>query len=313
MKRIILSIAAAFSLFTANAQYFSGEKPFEHLDFGVSVGTTGLGFDLALPIYDRFHVRAGFSFIPRFDKTINFGIDGTVQYEDEEEFSDRLNEITDKISGFIDLKIEDNVDMVATPSFCNGNLLVDFYPIKNNAFRVTTGFYWGKSKIASACNAAEDMSTLLGATMYNQFYEKIENGEPLIGDDIYLDPELEMKFMEIGRLGFHVGDRVGDGTPYMMEPGERSTIEVDVFANSFKPYLGVGYGGNLSKKGNGINMEFDAGMLFWGGSPRIMAHDGTDLARDVRDVGGKVGRYVNFMKAIKVYPVLNLRIFFRMF
>ena len=60
-------------------------------------------------------------------------------------------------------------------------------------------------------------------------------------------------------------------------------------------------------------MEFDAGMLFWGGSPRIMTHDGVDLARDVRDVGGKVGRYVNFMKAIKVYPVLNLRIFFRMF
>lgn len=298
---------------TANAQYFTGDKPFKHLDFGVSAGTTGLGFDLALPIYDRFRVRAGFSFVPKFDKTINFGIDGTGDYEDKEQFLDKFEQISNKISDLTSLKVENNVDMIGTPSFCNGSMLVDFYPIKKNAFRVTAGFYWGKSKIASACNSAEDMSTLLGATMYNQFYEKIENGEPVIGDDIYLSPELEEKFLEIGRIGFHVGDRVDDGTPYMMEPGVDSTVKVDVYANSFKPYLGVGYGGKLSKKSYAPSLEFDAGMLFWGGTPEIITHDGTNLAKDVVNVGGKVGRYVNAIKAVKVYPVLNLRLSFPLF
>ena len=313
MKKIILTFVLACSLCVANAQYFSGEKPFKHLDFGVSAGTTGLGFDLSLPIYDRFRVRAGFSFVPQFDKKINFGIDATEQYEDEELFTDRFNQIANKISDLTSLKIKDNVDMIGTPSFYNGSMLVDFYPIKKNAFRVTAGFYWGKSRIASSCNSAEDMSTLLGVSMYNLFYGRIENGEPLIGDDIYLSPELEMKFLEIGRLGFHVGDKVDDGTPYMMEPGEDSTIKVDVFVNSFKPYLGVGYGGQLSKKANAPSLEFDAGMLFWGGTPDIITHDGTNLAKDVVNIGGKVGRYVNTMKAIRVYPVLNLRLSFPLF
>lgn len=318
MKRIILTFILACSLCTANAQYFTGDKPFKHLDFGVSAGTTGLGFDLALPIYDRFRVRAGFSFVPKFDKTINFGIDGTGDYEDKEQFLDKFEQISNKISDLTSLKVEDNVDMIGTPSFCNGSMLVDFYPIKKNAFRVTAGFYWGKSKIASACNSAEDMSTLLMATMYNKIYEKVENYEPIFGDpnvgnDVYLEPDVEEKILEIGRVGFHVGDRVDDGTPYMMEPGVDSTVKVDVYANSFKPYLGVGYGGKLSKKSYAPSLEFDAGMLLWGGTPEVITHDGTNLAKDVVNIGGKVGRYVNAMKAIKVYPVLNLRLSFPLF
>ena len=33
-----------------------------------------------------------------------------------------------------------------------------------------------------------------------------------------------------------------------------------------------------------------------------------DLAKDVRDIGGKVGDYVDIMKSFKAYPVINLRI-----
>ena len=33
-----------------------------------------------------------------------------------------------------------------------------------------------------------------------------------------------------------------------------------------------------------------------------------DLAKDVRNIGGKVGDYVDVMKKFKVYPVINLRI-----
>jgi hypothetical protein len=39
-----------------------------------------------------------------------------------------------------------------------------------------------------------------------------------------------------------------------------------------------------------------------------MTHEGIDLAKDVEDIGGKVGSYVKFVKGIKVYPVINLRI-----
>ena len=49
-------------------------------------------------------------------------------------------------------------------------------------------------------------------------------------------------------------------------------------------------------------------MMFWGGTPKILTHDGTDLANDVDHVRGKVGDYVKIIKAFKVYPVLSLRL-----
>lgn len=39
-----------------------------------------------------------------------------------------------------------------------------------------------------------------------------------------------------------------------------------------------------------------------------MTHEGINLAKDVEDIGGKVGSYVDLVKAFKVFPVLNLRI-----
>ena len=319
MKKILVTaIMLCSSFFAANAQFEASEQKafsFRHLDFGISAGTTGLGFDLALPFHEQFRVRAGFSFIPKFNKKINFGIEGRKEDENGNWVSTKFDSMAEKFSDLTSLKIDDNVDMLGSPNFYNGNLLVDFFPIKNNAFRITAGFYWGGSKVASACNTADDAASLLGVTMYNQFYENIENGKPLIviGEIyVWLDPYQEEKILENGRLGMYIGDRKSSGEPYVMEPDENSTVKVNIFANSFKPYLGTGYGGNLTKNGS-TKLEFDAGVLFWGGTPEVIAHDGTDLAKDLVNVRGKVGRYVNFIKGIKVYPVLNLRLSFNLF
>ena len=311
MKKTILSIAVLCSMFfTANAQKTSA---FEHLDLGVLAGTTGVGLDLAVPLNDNVRVRAGFSFVPEFDKKMNFGIEGRKRDENGNWVATKFDVMADRFSDFTSLEINDNVDMLGNPDFYNGSLLVDFFPAKKNGFRITAGFYYGKSKIANACNTIEDMPSLLGVTMYNNFYEKIENGEPIIGDDIYLTPELEDKFLQNGRLGIHIGDRVDTGEPYMMEPDENSTVKANIFVNSFRPYLGMGYGSKLTEKNDGMKIELDAGLMFWGGTPEIITHDGTDLAKDVENIGGKVGRYVRYVKALKVYPVINLKVSFRLF
>ena len=75
----------------------------------------------------------------------------------------------------------------------------------------------------------------------------------------------------------------------------------------------MGYGGKLTEKNDGMKIELDAGLMFWGGTPEIITHDGTDLAKDVENIGGKVGRYVRYVKALKVYPVINLKVSFRLF
>ena len=302
MKKFILLFATLIAAFsTTSAQKV---KAFEHLDIGVTLGTTGVGIDVATPISEQFRVRAGFSFVPEFDVKMNFGMNG-VNGSD-------FNSMADKFAELTGLAIDDNIDMIGQPNIYNGNLLVDFFPIKNVNFHITAGFYCGSSKIASACNTVEDMATLVSASMFNNIYEKVEAGEPIFGD-VYLTPELEEKILENGRMGVHLGDRVDTGEPYIMEPDENSTVKVDIFVNSFKPYLGVGYGGKLAKNNDCVRIAFDAGVMFWGGAPKMVTHDGVDLVRDVENVGGKVGEYVSIAKAIQVYPVLNLKISFRVF
>lgn len=302
MKKFILLFATLSATFlSTSAQKVSA---FEHLDIGVTLGTTGVGIDVATPLSEQFRVRAGFSFVPEFDVKMNFSMDG--------ENGSNVNSVADKFADLTGLAIDDNIDMIGQPNIFNGNLLVDFYPIKNVNFHVTAGFYVGSSRIASACNAIEDMATLVSASMYNNIYDNIEAGEPIFGD-VYLSPELEEKFLSYGRMGVHLGNRVDTGEPYIMEPDENSTVKVDVFVNSFKPYLGVGYGGKLAKNNDCVRIAFDAGVMFWGGAPKVVTHDGVDLVRDVENIGGKVGEYISIAKALQVYPVLNLKLSFRVF
>ena len=62
----------------SNAQFSEENKvksqAFKHLDFGVTAGTTGIGFDLTTPICNFAQVRAGFSYMPKIKPTMHFGV-----------------------------------------------------------------------------------------------------------------------------------------------------------------------------------------------------------------------------------------------
>ncbi|MBR1415743.1 MAG: hypothetical protein IJ570_07780 [Prevotella sp.] len=112
----------------------------------------------------------------------------------------------------------------------------------------------------------------------------------------------------------HKGDlKHAKGDAYRMTPDENSMVKAWALANRFKPYVGFGYGGRLLKSDPRWEISFDCGAMFWGGVPKIVTHDGTDLVNDVVNVRGKVGDYVEVIKKFKVFPVLNLRITRRLF
>ena len=100
-------------------------------------------------------------------------------------------------------------------------------------------------------------------------------------------------------------------------------VRVTATSNSFKPYLGFGYGGNLLKKRDDWKISFDCGAMFWGGTPNLIVHHGLKLSNgsyrdvsltdDVENISGQVGTYVDLFKAFKVFPVLSLRITKRIF
>ena len=328
MKRVL---ALAFLASTAAASATAQSKleglidnikteSFNHMDVGVTLGTTGLGVDVSTPVGDYMQLRAGASFMPHFHHDMHFD----VQLGDTKESKydangnrvttkfDRLSEKLEEVTGY---KANDVVTMVGEPTYYNAKLLLDVFPLRDKHWHVTAGFYWGNSTIGKAYNRTEEMPSLLAMQIYNRIYDKTVADEPIFttsSSEFYLSDLLREygmydRFEGYGRMGIHVGDKCSDGSHYMMEPGVDGMVKAKVKANSFKPYLGVGYEGPLTKKSDKYSLLVDAGVMFWGGTPRIPTHDGTDLAKDVTNIGGKVGTYVDLIKTFKVFPVIEVR------
>jgi hypothetical protein len=343
MRRFAILLAMALSTATSmtaqTTPQQTDKRMFNHLDFGVTVGTTGLGFDVAMPVGDYVRLRTGFSFVPRIEVPMSFGIQVG---DDPSTSASKFQRLSSMLESFTGHPVEDHVDMIGKPTMWNWNVLVDVYPLKNNKhWRVTAGFFLGNSNVAEAFNKTESMTSLLAVGIYNNLYNKfdgksreevldiklIDLGEGY--EHIYTDPQLlftlQKKLAGTGRMGMHVGNYTHDivdaegnvihkkGDPYMMEPDEDHMVKATMKVNAFKPYLGVGYDGRLVKGNDRLHISVDAGLMLWGGKPSLYTHDGTDLINDVEDISGKVGRYVDFMAKIKVFPVASVRFAYTIF
>ncbi len=317
-------------------------KWLDHVDASLTIGTTGVGVDVALPINKTFQVRAGYSWMPRFYVTMNFGVQVGDNVETEEVQKQKFSRLSDILEEYTGTRVSDNIDMVGTPTMNNVKLLVDVAPFRNKKWHVTAGFYYGGAKIAKAENAVYDGTSLVAVSMYNNLYERVknsyENFVPYMsvgGQSLYAGKEFYDKFMQYGRMGVTMGV-LEDGSRFRLEPDVNNNVSATIKVNRFKPYLGFGYGGRLFKNVDKYYVSFDAGVLFWGGTPTIRTNDiqrvnftanedntevvknvtiepGVDLANDVTDVPGKVGSYVRFFKVFKVYPVVELRLTRRIF
>ena len=299
-------------------------KAFDNLSVSVNAGTTGIGLDVATKISNVFQVRVGASFMPEYTPTLTFGIEGGRMDANGQWVSTRFESMADKMAQFTGYEVDTNIDMKGEPNFHNLSVLVDIFPFEKKNWFFTAGFYYGASSIAKAYNTTEDMASLLAVGMYNNMYDKVSNGDPIYGD-FYLSPDLEDKIWNMGRMGIRMGEYKRDvldqegnvvhkaGEPYMMEPDETCMVKAHIKVNRFKPYLGFGYEGALFKRDPSYRIAFNCGAMFWGGTPSLITHDGTDLVKDIKNVRGKVGRYVDAINAMKVMPVLNISITKRIF
>jgi hypothetical protein len=266
------------------------------------------------------------------DFPIEVGCEPAVKYDENgnrvESRFDRLAKNLKEITGY---DVDDHVEMIGKPTMNNFKFLVDVFPFKNNKhWHFTAGFYLGPSQFARADNSIDAMTSLMAVDMYNHMYERVENfwetGEPImnitIGGEKYSVPSLSYNqvqtILNYGHMGFSLGQYKEDmyspegllihkkGDPYIVEPGEDHQVHVYAKSSAFKPYLGFGYGGRLCKKRDDWKVSFDAGVLFWG-APDLYTHDGTNLTKDIENIKGKVGDYVDFIGGLKVYPSISVR------
>ena len=339
MKKIITIVAAAAMATNITCA--------QHLDLGVTLGTDGIGIDLSTPVVENWvNVRAGFTYMPRFNATMHFGFEAGDESMTQEERDEQFNKLSGMLYDMIGTKVDKEVDMVGTPKFQNFKFLVDVTPFRNKNWHITGGFYWGPSRIAYAENAVYDATSLVSTSFYNTLYDRVVTSYnnlftdfetpymALGGQELYADEELYNKFKGYGRMKVQLGEYKDTGEPCYVEPNEDNMMIAKVKVNNFRPYLGFGYGGRLLKNDDRYRISFDAGVMFWGGTPKVLVtathyagfDDGiengeqvrqaqeiyikraVDLAKDVCNIKGKVGDYVDVLKAFKVYPVINVRI-----
>lgn len=315
------------------AENMNKHDVFNSIELAANIGTTGLGLEVASPMTKWTKLRVGFDWMPRFIMPMNFTLDSYAGDVINEKF-DRIQEMMYDMSGVI---IDQKVQMQSKATMSTFHLLVDVYPFKNNRhWHFTAGFFAGGSTIGKSINTMKEMPSLLALNLYDRMYQeftsddffdnatddpdylyKLTGIESLKGT--YLDRrmviELQEKMESMGRLGVHVGDykdeegEDGKPLPYMMMPDADGTVSAKATVNKFRPYLGFGYGGALSTDGK-WEVSVEAGVQFWGGTPKVTTHDGTVL-NDLTDLRGKVNTYMDMMKAIPVYPSIDFRISYR--
>lgn len=183
---------------------FEGDK-FNHLDFGATVNTTGVGFDLAMPVGNYIQIRTGATFMPKFEKDMNFTVElgesGTAV-----EKATRFAKMQDYMKKFTGLEVSNMVDMIGETNMNNFKFLVDVYPFKNKHWHVTAGFYIGGTNIGKARNSAASMSALLGTSIYNSMYKRVVAQEPIIGNIGHIDDDIEISIFRNGMMSIPIGE-----------------------------------------------------------------------------------------------------------
>ena len=147
-KRFVIIVAALLTAtlsFSQSADPFSGKDNavgkgdkgdkrdkniLNHLDGSITLGTTGLGVDLAMPIGNSVQVRTGFTFFPHYEQTMHFGVevgdDSDPAVQDE-----KFNKLSQTLNEMFAFEVDRNVDMKGKPTMKNFKMLVDVFPFKN--------------------------------------------------------------------------------------------------------------------------------------------------------------------------------------
>lgn len=268
-KLLVLTLVALGTTQALHAQDEVELGYFDNLSVGLSVGSDGIGFDVAAPISEYAAVRGGFSFLPtiKVDKNIKINKDAATYYN--------------------------NIDIQGKGQFFNGKLLFDYYPFKNSSFHLTAGAFFGTSEIV-----------------------KIHNTSPILKDPA-----------QYGKVGLLIGTGANE---YEVSTDQNGNAIIKAKVNGFKPYIGLGFGRAVMKKQR-FGVSFDMGVQFWG-KPGVYAkaieHNNAFIDRDdptswkehhfkYSDLGDDDDKdlrdAIKTVEKITVYPVLNIRLTYRIF
>ena len=275
--------------------YWKKGNALKHLELSLSLGTSGVGLDVAVPVSQIVQVRLGYDYMPQFKKQFYMNLAGggeaARQYNGQ---GNRVKTKFDNIRQYLyeetGKEIDDHIFRTGRLTMNNLKALLDIFPLKyNKNWHVTAGIYYGPAQVAKVEDNDESTTTLSLMELYNQDYEEARASDAI---------------KSYGRLTLYPGDK--NGKPCLVDPADDGSVTVSVKTNAIKPYLGVGYTGRLISSRDDWKVSAELGVWIWGGAPKQRMHDGTSLS-DLSNIHGALSDYVKVIDFLKVYPVLNVR------
>ena len=91
---------------------------FKHWNVGVSLGTTGVGIDVGMPVCDLLRLRTGFSYMPRFEVPMTFGIQVG---EDPAQSASKFARMASVLEDMTGNPVKDHVEMNGRAKMWNWN------------------------------------------------------------------------------------------------------------------------------------------------------------------------------------------------
>lgn len=169
---------------------------FNHLDFAITGGTSGIGFDLAVPMSEWAQLRVGGVFRPLRTYTATFTTEMAGAYT-EEEINSKFSRMSSLMKSFTNVIPDRSIQMSGDLKMNNFKMLVDFFPIqKHRNFHVTVGFYYGNSTLIEANTRTANVKTLAAINTFNNMYKKALAKENMIdvsaiAEDVKFDKPIE--------------------------------------------------------------------------------------------------------------------------
>lgn len=186
-------------------------------------------------------------------------------------------DISEATGDYSSYGIPKEIDVEGKLNVGNTKVLADIFPSKSSSFHFTVGAYFGTDKIVEVYN--KNNGALKRVSEWNSTFPS-------------------------DKIGLELGD-------YLLTPDQHGNVSANIKTAGFKPYVGIGFGRAVPKKRVGLMSEI--GAQFWG-SPKVFLNgDGGEHELVANDVNGGGGDALKILSKVSIYPVMNLRLCFRLF
>lgn len=296
MKR---SVSVATLVFLSIA-ISSAQEAFKSLSFGVEVGTTGVGVELALPmVTDHVVLKAGFN-APSLAVNRTFTVGSSIVNDVITDFNNQITSLGLDAEDMIETRFSD-IDVTASPviNFSTAKLLLELYPSKKSSFHFTLGAYYGMGDNLINATVSSNMTT------WNEYKAVVAE----------IDAVNAKYAGEPGYVAKNADLRVNlDGKTYgVKEDGGVGVVAVDLKVARLRPYLGFGFGRSVPK--SHVGFQFDLGVWYHG-KPEITSPNQLSYDQDAYNISASVPAIetiLSYMDYAVIYPQLTLRLIYKIF